>query len=159
MILDRIKTSDFIATVGYELPPEVMRLALRRMREYTLFQKEYRQGDITSDVLRECVQDLLGDFRRGEKFTFDASLAFLCVALESIFTPFATEFLEDLSKVHLVEMPLSPGVAKVCLEERNKLPSNLQQDFKIADLLFSIGEPFIRNEPSPPSEAKIKIAA
>jgi hypothetical protein len=57
----------------------------------------------------------MNDLRRGECFPHDLALAALAVALEYRPTPFAKEYLRDLSRLRLAEMSTSVRLAQECL--------------------------------------------
>jgi hypothetical protein len=156
MTLETIRSPDFLARLGYEPPADVMRLALKRTPEMKLFQQQYRAGEITDDMLQAYVDRLMADFRRGEKFRFDATLAFLAVAVESVISPFANRFLEALGSVRLVEMPLSPRVARTVLENRKELSANSRREFFIQRPSLSEGSPLVHNWGSK-NEPKMEI--
>ena len=100
-------------------------------------------GGLTDGDLQRYVSDLMTAFKRGEKFPYELTLAFLSVALERVFTSFADEFLNSLARVHVAEMPLSPRVAGVCLNFRNLLPTTRQKQFSVEPIeeLPDIHEP------------------
>jgi hypothetical protein len=148
MTLETIRSADFVARLGYDLPADVMRLALKRTPELKVFQQQYRAGEITDDMLQAYVDQLMADFRRGEKFRFDATLAFLAVAVESVISPFANRFLDGLGSVRLVEMPLSPRVARTVLEHRKELSANSRREFLIQRPPLSEGSQLVNNSGS-----------
>jgi hypothetical protein len=159
MLLERIKTPEFFVSVGYDLPADVMRLALRNKREFGEFVKQYGEGQITPPIIDRLVRDLMSNFRRGERFEYDVTLAFLCVCLESILNPFASQFLNDLAALRLVEMPLSPRVAKECLRQRAKLTSTLRYEFTLGTPSLGTAQPFIANKAPRPQRVTGRVAA
>ena len=113
-VLQKIKSDDFIFSIGYEMPPKAMRYILLRTEECRRLRDAYWSGNLSEAELRSYIQDLLGEFVPGEKFSYDMTLSLLAVALEPFNTPFAEEYLSTLANLELSEMPLSIRVAKLC---------------------------------------------
>jgi hypothetical protein len=91
---------------------------------------------IDSDDVHSFVSELLGHFRRGTRFGEEPVLAAVAVAVETLPAPFAQEFLEDLARVRVAELPLAPRVARLSLRERDKRVSQLTvRDLTIANLV------------------------
>lgn len=113
-VLQKIKSDDFIFSIGYELPPKAMRYVLLRTEECRQLRDAYRSENLSEAELRRYIQSLLGEFVSGEKFFYDMTLSLVAVALEPFNTPFADEYLSTLANLELSEMPLSIRVAKIC---------------------------------------------
>jgi hypothetical protein len=133
-LLERIATMDFFASVGFDLPPEAMRIALQRTEEYQQFQAALRTDELTDADLQAFVESLMETFRRGQKFPYEVTLSFLAVGLEGLMSPFAQQFLSDLARVRLSELPLSPRVARTCLQYRSLIPANRQKVFEVTPI-------------------------
>lgn len=113
-LLQKIKSDDFIFSIGYEMPPKAMRYLLVRTEECKQLRDAYRSGNLSEAELRSYIQNLLREFVSGEKFSYDMTLSLIAVALEPFNTPFADEYLTTLANLELSEMPLSIRVAKIC---------------------------------------------
>ena len=113
-LLQKIKSDDFIFSIGYEMPPKAMRYILVRTEECGQLRDAYRSGNLSEAELRGYIQDLLAEFVPGEKFSYDMTLSLVAVALEPFNTPFADEYLTTLANLELSEMPLSIRVANFC---------------------------------------------
>lgn len=113
-VLQKIKSNDFIFSVGYEMPPKAMRYILLRTEECKQLRDAYWSGNLSEAELRSYIQSLLREFVSGEKFSYDMTLSLVAVALEPFNTPFADEYLTTLANLELSEMPLSIRVAKLC---------------------------------------------
>lgn len=113
-LLQKIKSDDFIFSIGYEMPPKAMRYVLVRTEECKQLRDAYWSGNLSEAELRSYIQSLLGEFVPGEKFSYDITLSLIAVALEPFNTPFAEEYLTTLANMELSEMPLSIRVAKIC---------------------------------------------
>lgn len=129
-ILNKIKSEDFIIDLGYQLPARPMHKVLSERSETLMFRESYQNGSIEEQEIKNFVYDLLKDFKYGENFYNDLTLATIAVALEKCYTDFAKEYLYDLSKLELTELKLAAEVAKVCLMERERYPSNLYKHYK-----------------------------
>ncbi len=113
-LLQKIKSDDFIFSIGYEMPPKAMRYVLVRTEECKQLRDAYWSGDLSEAELRGYIQSLLAVFVSGEKFYYDMTLSLIAVALEPFNTPFADEYITTLANLELSEMPLSIRVAKIC---------------------------------------------
>ncbi len=113
-LLKKIKSDDFIFSIGYEMPPKAIRYVLVRTEECKQLRDAYWSGNLSEAELRGYIQSLLGEFVSGEKFSYDITLSLIAVALEPFYTPFVEEYLTTLANLELSEMPLSIRVAKLC---------------------------------------------
>ena len=130
-LLERIKSDDFIFSIGYEMPPKAIRYILVRTEECKQLRDEYRSGNLSEAELRRYIQNLLGEFVSGKKFPYDMTLSLLAVALETLYARFADEYLSTLANLELVEMPLSIRVAKFCVQKRQQRPNNIYRKSSI----------------------------
>ena len=128
-VLDRIKSDEFILSIGYELPPSAMYSIFVQLEECAQFRTDYKSGAISDSELRSYINTLLLNFRIGESFLYSETLALMAVGLESFYTDFAEEFLSDLSKLKLIELHISVEIANICLKNREKRPSNNFKNF------------------------------
>jgi hypothetical protein len=134
-LLQRIKSDDFVFSLGYELPPKAMRKILLRTQECAELRKAYWSGSLTESVLRQYIQNLMSNMRVGERFPFDIVLALIAVGLEQFNTEFAEEYLSDLASLELAELPVSIGVAKVCLVKRDERAANIYRTFSSSPVI------------------------
>jgi hypothetical protein len=72
---------------------------------------------------------LMKDFRIGQHFEHEIAIAAMAVALEKRSTAFAEEFLVDLAKLRLAEMPLCIRVARECVKHRMAMTQNICKTF------------------------------
>jgi hypothetical protein len=128
-LLERITSDDFIVSVGFDLPSRAMRKVLLNTPECREFRDMYRSGVLTEGTLRRYVRELMGNLTIGQRCPYDTALALMAVGLEPSMDKFADEYLSELSKLELVELPVSISVAKECLAERARLPSNITRQF------------------------------
>ena len=135
-LLERIKSDDFIFSVGYEVPPKAIRYILARTEECKQLRDLYCSGNLSEAALRRYIQDLLGEFVPNKKFPYDMTLSLIAVALEPLYKRFADEYLSILASLELLEMPLSIRVAESCLQIRHKRTNNIYRtssDFTIGE--------------------------
>jgi hypothetical protein len=123
-VLERLKSEEFALSAGFLSTAGSLRRFLQRTEEVTAIRESLSQGAITDGTLRSFVSDLMGDFRRGERFAHELALAALGAVLEMRPTEFADEFLHDLSALRLSEMSLCIRVARECLKHRVSLAQN-----------------------------------
>ena len=87
-LLQKIKSNDFIFSIGYEMPPKAMRYILVRTEECKELRDAYWSGNLSEAELRRYIQSLMEEFVSGEKFSYDMTLSLLAVALEPLYTSF-----------------------------------------------------------------------
>jgi hypothetical protein len=128
-LLDELTSDSFVLSVGFLSTPGTLRRFLLRSREVREVREALRQGAIDEDVIRAFVSRLLTGFRVGVRFEHEMALAALAVVLERRTTDFAEEFLLDLAKLRLAEMPLCIRVARECLKHRVTIAQNKAKIF------------------------------
>ena len=133
-LLQKIKSDDFIFSIGYEMPPKAMRYILVRTKECKELRDAYWSGNLSEAELRRYIQSLLGEFVPGEKFSYDMTLSLVAVALEPFNTSFADEYLTTLANLELSEMPLSIRVAKFCVQTRQQRTNNVYGTFSVSSV-------------------------
>lgn len=131
-LLQKIKSDDFILSLGYEMPPKAMRYVLLRTEECKQLRDAYWSGNLSDVELHRYIQNLMGKFVSGEKFSYDMTLSLLAVALEPLYTSFADEYLTTLANLELSEMPLSIRVAKLCVQTRQQGTNNVYRKFSVS---------------------------
>ena len=124
-LLQKIRSDDFIFSIGYEMPPKAIRYILVRTEECKQLRDAYCSGSLSEAELRRYIQSLLGEFVSGKKFPYDMTLSLVAIALETLYTRFADEYLSTLANLKLSEMPLSIRVAESCLQTRQKRTNNI----------------------------------
>jgi hypothetical protein len=115
-----------------------------------------RRGQVSDAMLREFVAEMMADFERGRQLPADVTLAALATALESSNADFAEEYLCDLARLQLAEMPMSIRVARECLKVRCGLPKNEIRRFTYpwsSSPLFC-RRPAVRSVDLPPSRPR-----
>ena len=124
-LLKKIKSDDFIFSIGYEMPPKAIRYILVRTKECKQLRDAYWSGNLSEVELRRYIQSLLEEFVYGKKFPYDMTLSLVAVVLETLYTRFADEYLSTLANLELSEIPLSIRVAKLCVQKRQQRTNNI----------------------------------
>jgi hypothetical protein len=120
--LDYLLTDEFTDAAGFILPPAAMRSRLARLPAVRNIRTAIRHGEITQSVIQEFVSQQTAQYKKGEQLPGDLAIAAIGVALERLVTEFAEEYLHDLARLSLAEMPISIRVARECLKSRRDLP-------------------------------------
>ena len=76
-LLEKIKSDDFIFSLGYEMPPKAIRYVLVRTEECGQLRDAYWSGNLSEAELRGYIQSLLAEFVSGEKFSYDMTLSLI----------------------------------------------------------------------------------
>lgn len=120
---------------------EALRTFLQYRSEVVSLRKAVEAGEITPTDIKEYVDELLRSFLAGTKFPYEIDLAAISMALETYPGPFSEEYLEDLSRLQIQELPLAPRVARLCLTRRRKVVSGVTVRTKVISI-----QPFNRDQ-------------
>lgn len=129
-LLNELSSDSFVLSVGFISTPGALRRSLLHTKKVREVRDSLRQGAITEGTIREFVSVLLSGFRVGQRFEHEMALAALAVVLERRATDFAEEFLLDLAKLKLAEMPLCIRVARECLKHRMTMTRDTARNFR-----------------------------
>jgi hypothetical protein len=132
-LLDQLATDDFALSVGLVSTPAALRHAMSSSKEVRDIREGMWQGVVTEETICEFVSSLMVDFRAGQRFEHELALAALAVVLERRPTDFAEEFLFDLAKLRLAEMPFCIRVARECLKHRVTMTRSTSKDFYLGN--------------------------
>ena len=113
---------------------EALRAFLQYRSEVISLRKAVEGGEITPTDIRDYVDELLRSFSTGIKFAYEIDLAAISMALETFPGPIAEEYLEDLSRLKIRELPLAPRVARLCLTRRRKVVSSVTIRTKVISI-------------------------
>lgn len=119
-----IDTTEIERTSALVSTPPALRAALKRTQSAKTLHRAFVLGTIPIDSVSDYVQELTGQFERGVRFPYEPELCLLAVVLEESNSPIADQFLKDLSRVRVAELPMSPKVAEICLNARRRYPRN-----------------------------------
>ena len=128
--LDRLKGDALAGVFGIVPPPAVLRQALQRIPDVLRVSWAVRRGQVTEQMVRDFAAAMTADYQPGKLLPGDLALATLAVALEPCGHHFAEEYLCDLARLKLAEMPHAIRVAQECLKARYTLPMNETRRFK-----------------------------
>jgi hypothetical protein len=104
---------------------EALRAFLQYRSEVISLRRAIERGEITPNDIKDYVHELFRSFSTGIKFAYEIDLAAISMALETFPGPFAEEYLKDLSRLQIRELPLAPRVARLCLARRRKVVSGV----------------------------------
>jgi hypothetical protein len=122
-------------TLSYISTAEGVRRYLSARREVLALREALITGAITFEDLEEFVRDLVAHFVRGTRSPIDVVLAAIAVAVEPLPLVSFKDFLEDLSRTKIAEMPMAPRVARLSLYWRsNRFAQSTDRDLTIANL-------------------------
>ena len=128
-----IQTKGFVISAA-----EALRTFLQYRSEVVSLRKAIEGEEVTPTDIKEYVDELLRSFSAGTKFAYEIDLAAISVTLETFPGPFAEEYLEDLSRLQIQELPLAPRVARLCLTRRHKVVSGVTvRTMVISDLPYN----------------------
>lgn len=122
-ILSALGNDDILELGMVVSTPEGLAVLLKRRPEVLDLRRALDRGSITLGQLRHFVATIVRRFEPGKRFVGDVTLCALAVALESHATRFAEDYLRELSRLELGELPMSPRVARVALRSRARLLS------------------------------------
>lgn len=122
--LNNLLTDQFVASLGFYSTPKGLYRALAGNEFVDDLILSIQTGQVTTDSIRSFVTEITRTFHRGEKFANENILAAICVALEELPNDFAEEFLIDLARVNVIEFPLAPKVAVICLSNLFRSPKS-----------------------------------
>lgn len=106
-----------------------LRKALKRSESAKRLYRAFALGTIPIDQVQPIVQEFTEQFQRGTHFQYEPELCLLAVVLEELDSDGAVNFLTDLADVSIAEMPMSPKVAAICLQNRKLRPKNQVKDY------------------------------
>ena len=128
--LEQLLTDDFVAETGFYSTPAGLHRSLGKNSVVMELTSAIRTGEITTENIRTFVSQLSSSFERGIRFPYENCLAAICVSIEHLSNSFSEEFLLDLARVSVKEIPFASKVAAICL-------ANLFQTPKTYDSLVS----------------------
>ena len=121
-LLRQLATDEFADSIGFVLPPVPLRRVLQQSPEVRRLGAALRYGQVTGEAVRAFVDQLLSEYRPGELFRYDLTLAALAVAMEHWTNSVAEEYLIDLARIRRPEFRASFRVARESLKARYALP-------------------------------------
>lgn len=132
-VLEELKSDELELQLSFVSNPRAIHHALQRNSCVRKVRSAMNSGEVTEDTIRQFCAKLLRELRFGSRFEHEFALAAIAVALETRVTSFADEFILDLARLELAEMPVAIRVARVACQERLKLPANQTKLFSWSD--------------------------
>ncbi len=132
-VLESLKTDEFALRFSFISNPRAVHRAMQRSGDVEHLRLALRSGEVTEDTLRAFSADLLREMEYGKRFPHELALAAIGVALETWATAFAEEFILDLARLELAELPVAIRVAREACRERLRLPGNKTRVFVFAE--------------------------
>ncbi len=132
-ILEKLTTDEFAVTFSFVSNPRAVCHALRRSEYVENLRLALSSGEVTEEAIRSFSATLLRELEYGKRFPHELALAAIAVTLEIRSTPFAEEFVFDLARLDLAELPIAIRVAREACQERLKYPANKSKCFSIGD--------------------------
>lgn len=99
----------------------ILKNSLNHSEEIFEIREAFLSGSIIDDDIKEFVEYSMANLKLGERIPEDLALAVLSIVLEPYVTEFAEEYIHDLSRLKLSEMPLSIAIAKLSYKIRSAL--------------------------------------
>ena len=117
---DRLLTLADDVTLSCISTAEGVRSHLSARPEVMALRQALVSGAVTFEDVEAFVRGLIAQFVRGTHSPADAVLAAIVVAAELLPRASIEQFIENLARVTIAEMPMSPRVARLSLHERRK---------------------------------------
>ena len=127
-----LRDDEFLAVLGCVSNPRALINALRSSEQVRNVRRSVSSGGLDESRIRQFVSSLLNEFRPGQLFPWDLTLAALAVVLEGRQTAFAEEYVHDLARLDLIELPRSSRVAREVVTLRLRLPKYESRFFVIS---------------------------
>jgi hypothetical protein len=115
---------------------EGLRSYLSRHVEVARLREALKAGAVTFADLEAFMLALIAQFVPGTRNANDVVIAAVVVGIEPLPAAALQDFLEDLARVRIAEMPMAPRVARLSLRERAQGFAQLTtREFTISDLV------------------------
>jgi hypothetical protein len=126
---------------------EALDVALAGRADVHVVRGTLLDGSLTAPEIEAFVQTLMADFRRDEAFRWDVTLAALVVAMERWKSDCADTLIAELSRLRIVEMPMSARIARLVSQRRSAMPKTTVLKFR-----FTTDQPTKLVRPHTPGE-------
>lgn len=132
-VLQNLETDAFALKFSFISNPNAVHRALQRSVDVENIRLALRSGEITEETLRAFCASVLSELEFGRRLPHELALAAIAVVLETRPTSFAEEFVLDLARLDLSELPIAIRVAREACRERMVLPANKTRVFRLGD--------------------------
>jgi hypothetical protein len=129
--LTALSGDDFETAFGLAACAEGLHRALHRSPTVRAARGALASGRFDDNDVREFANHLLLRWEAGRLFPHDLSLAAIAVLLEDRFSDFADEYLHDLARLNVAELPKSSRVARISLKSRSQSTSSRSRRFVV----------------------------
>ena len=124
---------DIGSAFSFVSSPRAVHCALQRSDEVGKLRRALKSGEVTEEAIRVCIAELLSELETGRRLPHELAIAAITVALECRPSPFAEEFILDLARLKLAELPIAIRVARRASEEWLQLSGSKSKFFTLAD--------------------------
>ncbi len=148
MVLTKLDSEDIAHLVFSIATPNALCNILRTHKDVEVVRRYlFDNADDARQFIEEYVRERLIDLNPKTHFQHEPAFCALAVALETLPMPASENFLSELAALKIAEMPMSPRVAALCLERRQKLLiSNTISQFNVRPI--SNGDVSLQRRPS-----------
>lgn len=126
---DWLMSDNFIIEYMVYGTADALRNALHRSSEVAQLRSYLERGEITPKEVEDLVSEMIRQFKPGEKYVYDVSLAAVVVGIENDRREITSRLICDLSMLRCPEMPMSIRVARIALRSRRGKTGNLYSSF------------------------------
>lgn len=130
-VLDNLKTDAFALRFSFISNPLAVHRALQRSAHVESVRLALGSGEISEETLRTFCANVLRELEHGKRLPHELAIAAIAVALETRPTSFAEEYVLDLARLDLAELPIAIRVARKACRERMTLPGNKTKAFTL----------------------------
>uniref|UniRef100_A0A7V4G6C3 Uncharacterized protein n=1 Tax=Desulfobacca acetoxidans TaxID=60893 RepID=A0A7V4G6C3_9BACT len=122
MIMNLLDSDDIAQVVLTVATPNALCNILRNHKDVEAVRRYlFDNADDARQLIEEYVRERIIDLNPRTHFQHEAAFCALAVALETLPMPASENFLSELAALKIAEMPISPRVARLCIERRKKL--------------------------------------
>lgn len=121
--------------------PETLHDRLERTEAVKNVRDRINQCSLVFEEIHETVSEWLSNMKRGVRFSHESALSALAVVLETQPGRDAEKFLEDLSGLKIMEIPMASRVAQVSLQRRQNLINDVTYASKKFDAVTVADDP------------------
>lgn len=102
----------FLASLAFITQPQALHHAFEKSVEVLEIRTALESGSLSEESIRKFASELVRQIEYGKRFPYELALAAIAVALETRSSDFSEEYIFDLAKLKLAEIPLAIRVAR-----------------------------------------------
>ncbi|MFO7905163.1 MAG: hypothetical protein ACQESR_24435 [Planctomycetota bacterium] len=130
-VLEKLKTDEFALKFSFISNVNAIHRSLQRSEDVNNVRLALETGEISEEALRAFSSSLFRELEPGQRHHHELALAAVVVVLERRPTSFAEEYILDLARLDLAELPIAIRVARKASQERLKMPANRSKVFSL----------------------------